>query len=180
VLLLFKHAQQDYHCLPFFFGACQLQSPHVDSHELTLPDCINNEHVLKDYGDYYMYLSCIRYIRELKNGVPFFESSPMLYDISQTMTSWDKVARGLLRLYQGEVLDKRVVVQHFVFSKYFPATWTPSQTERTAPTETFRNHPTPGQQGTTGGLSSGVVPPTRAPWADGADVIPTRAPWAKD
>eukprot|EP00529_Nitzschia_sp_RCC80_P019783 CAMPEP_0113473634 /NCGR_PEP_ID=MMETSP0014_2-20120614/18149_1 /TAXON_ID=2857 /ORGANISM="Nitzschia sp." /LENGTH=433 /DNA_ID=CAMNT_0000366415 /DNA_START=60 /DNA_END=1361 /DNA_ORIENTATION=- /assembly_acc=CAM_ASM_000159 len=172
----------DYHCLPFFFGACQLQSANVDPHELTLPACINDEHVLKDFGDNYLYLSCIRYIRELKQGVPFFESSPMLYDISRTMTSWDKVARGLLRLYQGEVLDKRVVVQHFVFSKYFPATWTPSQTERTAPTETFRNQPLqpPPAQPRPGQMNAGPLPPTRAPWADGADLIPTRAPWAKD
>lgn len=112
----------DYHCLPFYFGACQLQASGVEPDELTNPKCISDAALLDHYGDQYLYLSCIRYIRELKKGVPFFESSPMLYDISQTLATWDKVARGMLRLYQGEVLDKRQVVQHFVFSKYFPGT----------------------------------------------------------
>lgn len=110
----------DYHCLPFYFGACQLQAKGVDPQELTNPKCINDESLLRDYGDLFLYFSCIRYIRQLKQGVPFFESSPMLFDISQTLPSWDKVARGMLRLYQGEVLDKRQVVQHFVFGKLFP------------------------------------------------------------
>jgi serine/threonine-protein phosphatase 2A activator len=112
----------DYHCLPFYFGACQLQANGIEPQELTSPRCVTNENVLKDYGDNYLYLSCIRYIRELKKGVPFFESSPMLFDISQTLPTWDKVARGMLRLYQGEVLDKRQVVQHFLFSRFFPGT----------------------------------------------------------
>ena len=111
----------DYHCLPFYFGACQLQAQGVDL-DLKSPKCVTNDSLLHQYGDAYMYLGCIRYIRQLKSGVPFFESSPMLYDISQTMPSWDRVARGMLRLYQGDVLDKRQVVQHFVFSKYFPGT----------------------------------------------------------
>mmetsp|Transcript_30322 Transcript_30322/g.50378 ORF Transcript_30322/g.50378 Transcript_30322/m.50378 type:complete len:409 (-) Transcript_30322:1963-3189(-) len=166
----------DYHCLPFYFGACQLQANGVTPQELLNPKCQTDEHVLRDYGDVYMYLGCIRYIRELKKSAPFFESSPMLYDISQTLPSWDKVSRGLLRLYQGEVLDKRQVVQHFVFSKFFPCTWTPSKNDRdvAAPTETFRDHRV-------------NIPTTRAPWAaannninidDGADLIATRAPWA--
>jgi hypothetical protein len=114
----------DYHCLPFYFGACQLQASGVEPDELTNPICISDAALLDRHGDQYLYLSCIRYIRQLKKGVPFFESSPMLYDISQTLPTWDKVARGMLRLYQGEVLDKRQVVQHFVFSKYFPGTFT--------------------------------------------------------
>lgn len=81
----------------------------------------------------------------------------MLYDVSQTMPNWDKVSRGMLRLYQGEVLNKLQVVQHFVFSKLFPATWKSSQVQRTVPTETFRAPPTaPGLD---------TVAPTRAPWA---------------
>jgi hypothetical protein len=162
----------DYHCLPFFWGACQLQASGVSPRELLDPTCVNDEHVLRDHGDEYMYLGCVRYIRQLKSGVPFFESSPMLYDISQTLPSWDKVARGLLRLYQGEVLDKRQVVQHFLFGRLFPCTWTPSRTSGlAAPTETFRS---------VGNDTS--IPPGRAPWAsnnDGADLIATQAPWAK-
>lgn len=167
----------DYHCLPFYFGACQLKGAGDSiSQELLEPKCATDEHTIREYGDVYMYMGCIRYIRELKKGVPFFESSPMLYDISQTLPSWDRVARGLIRLYQGEVLDKRVVVQHFVFSKLFPCTWSPSRSERKAPTETFR---------TSSGKSIPIAS-TRAPWAKAAPssddishLVTTRAPWAK-
>ena len=86
---------------------------------------------------------------EIKTRAPFFESSPMLYDISQTLPSWDRVARGLIRLYEGEVLHKRVVVQHLKFTKLFPCTWTPSRSERIAPTENY-----PG--------TNAAVPPTGA------------------
>ena len=190
----------DYHCLPFYFGACQLQAlsesttPGLDS--LTHPSVVNQPDMLREVGDKFLYLGCIRYIRELKQGVPFFESSPMLYDISQTMNTWDKVARGMLRLYQGEVMDKRQVVQHFVFSKLFPMTWTPSQlTERQAPVETFRVEPSMAGLGSMpvtrapwarppGETPPPGMSPTRAPWVDneGADdnpMAPTRAPWAK-
>ena len=189
----------DYHCLPFYFGACQLQALGQNSNSLgddslMHPTVVTDENMLKDYGDQFMYLSCIRYIRQLKQGVPFFESSPMLYDISQTMPTWDKVARGMLRLYQGEVLDKRQVVQHFLFSKLLTMTWTPSQLiERQAPTETFRadagqsrTNPMPVTRAPwaaspQGGSGSGDMAPTRAPWADANDdpLAPTRAPWAK-
>merc|ERR1712194_334054 len=130
-----------------------------------------------------MYFGCIQYIRQLKKTSPFFASSPMLYDISQTIPSWEKVASGLLRLYQGEVLGKRVVVQHFVFSKLFPCTWTPSRSERQAPTETFRQsaleEPSP-----ISSRKNVPIPSTRAPWAkpvpneNVADLMTTRAPWA--
>jgi Phosphotyrosyl phosphate activator (PTPA) protein len=177
----------DYHCIPFYLGACQLQCTGVYPQELLDPKCQNDDHILREYGDIYMYLGCIRYIRQLKQGVPFFESSPMLYDISQTLPSWNKVARGLLRLYQGEVLDKRQVVQHFVFSKLFPCTWTPSRsTMAVAPTELFRKVD---ENNTT--MPAVTIPTTRAPWAissnrsNGMDsdtttvpTIMTRAPWS--
>jgi len=92
----------DYHCLPFYFGACQLQA---DGGDYT-PASIHEDSVLAREGDTFLYFGCIRYIKSLKKGVPFFEHSPMLNDISQLAT-WQKVATGLLRLYEGEVLDKR-------------------------------------------------------------------------
>lgn len=144
----------DYHCLPFYFGSCQLQGmQESDSdarHELLEPKCIMDDNIIREYGDSFLYFGCIRYIREIKTRAPFFESSPMLYDISQTLPSWDRVARGLIRLYEGEVLHKRVVVQHLKFTKLFPCTWTPSRSERIAPTE---NYP---------GTNAAVPPPTGA------------------
>mmetsp|Transcript_45618 Transcript_45618/g.68819 ORF Transcript_45618/g.68819 Transcript_45618/m.68819 type:complete len:412 (-) Transcript_45618:227-1462(-) len=159
----------DYHCLPFYFGACQLiQNDGSIPEEQHSPSCIHGNNLLQTKGDMYMYLGCIRYIKSLKKGVPFFESSPMLDDISH-ISSWTKVSTGLLRLYEGEVLDKRPVVQHFMFGNIFKATWKASQKPREAPTRTFLNGPdgvAPWAQGTPpGNGGAGMMPPTRAPWA---------------
>ena len=116
----------DYHCLPFYFGACQLQAEEDRSgnggegdEDAIVPRSIHDNALLNRLGDKYMYLGCIQYIKELKSSVPFFESSPMLDDISQ-LPSWGRVSRGLLRLYDGEVLTKLPVVQHFLFGTLFP------------------------------------------------------------
>ena len=181
----------DYHCLPFYFGACQLQAyatsittnmdnplpcPLDDENasRLSSPSCIHEPTILQEGSDTYLYLGCIRYIQSLKKNVPFFESSPMLNDISH-LPSWSKLANGLLKLFDGEVLSKRPVVQHFCFGKLFEANWTPTGEEPQAPTHTF---------------ATNVAPMVRAPWAtneeeqiDDADRTtmppPTRAPWAK-
>jgi len=137
-----------------------------------------------------MHLSTgIRYIKQLKKGVPFFESSPMLNDISQ-IPSWSKVASGLLRMFDGEVLQKRQVVQHFVFGTIFSANWIPAEDGRNVPTDsTFRRTAAAADSG--GGISS-----TTAPWArhagstllgpmsaaaNAGSVFPmARAPWIED
>jgi serine/threonine-protein phosphatase 2A activator len=93
----------------------------------------------------------------------------MLDDISN-LANWAKVAGGLLRLFEGEVLSKQPVVQHFVFGDIFKATWDPSQTEQVrAPTSLFNDD-----------NDNGVT--TAAPWAaqQGGNMPPiTKAPWAK-
>jgi serine/threonine-protein phosphatase 2A activator len=135
--------------------------------EYSSPKSIHQEFaLLEQEKDRLLYFGCIQYIKSLKTGVPFFESSPMLNDISQTLPTWQKVSSGLLKLYEGEVLKKRQVVQHFVFGNIFKANWTPSQeNEQEAPTATFR---TP------------VAPMVRAPWATEAPPMPSsKAPWAK-
>ena len=103
--------------------------------------------------------------RTSKKGVPFFESSPMLNDISH-LGNWSKVSSGLLRLYEGEVLDKLPVVQHFVFGKIFNADWEPSRkVPLEAPARTFING-SMGENNTNIDVScSNMPPPTRAPWA---------------
>lgn len=175
----------DYHCLPFYFGACQLAA---DGEEYT-PKSIHDDNVLRREGDRLLYFGCIRYIKTLKKGVPFFESSPMLNDISQLPT-WQKVYSGLLLLYEGEVLKKRQVVQHFVFGNIFSANWSPSDAnvERQAPQETFRTtgtDPLSMPSASTAMPPPGVSPMARAPWATsgatlpGSSQGPTKAPWAK-
>ena len=168
----------DYHCLPFYFGACQMQS--LD--EELPPSSIHDQSLLENEGDRLMYFGCIRYIKSLKKGVPFFECSPMLNDISN-LNGWPKVSSGLLRLYEGEVLKKRPVVQHFVFGKLFPANWKPSQAPKPPPpgNQCFRSPVTPAPW-----AANAQLPATRAPWANDeesdakpASMPPTKAPWAK-
>jgi hypothetical protein len=169
----------DYHCLPFYFGACQMQSLGVEEEEYT-PASIHDESVLERKSDEFMFFGCIQYIKSLKKGAPFFESSPMLNDISH-MSGWSKVSSGLLRLYEGEVLKKRPVVQHFVFGKVFAANWEPSEAPRAPPVNvTFRGGPVPSARAPW--AASGSLPVARAPWAkDGTagPMPPTKAPWAK-
>lgn len=158
----------DYHCLPFYFGACQL----IDNVDGYTPRSIHRASTLEDHHEAYMYFSCIRYIKSLKKGAPFQETSPMLNDISM-IESWSKVSSGLLRLYEGEVLGKLPVVQHFVFGKMFEANWSPSQAPPTAPRQNFINGiggdecvaPGAVASGADAGKSSQLPGPTRAPWA---------------
>lgn len=111
----------DYHCIPFYIGACQLQhSYYVETVlEYSKPSCIHDQSLMNSTeSESILYLTCIKYIKSLKKGVPFFESSPMLNDISQ-LSNWGKVSGGLLRLFEGEVLNKKPVVQHFMFGNIF-------------------------------------------------------------
>lgn len=125
------------------------------------------------FVDGYLYLTCIRYIKHLKKNVPFYESSPMLNDISQ-LASWTKLAAGLFKLYKGEVLGKRQVVQHWQFGRMFSADWTPTLPTATMPlgATLFRTAATP---------AAGLMPPTKAPWVATPSpglMPPTKAPWA--
>ena len=131
---------------------------HADNNDHWDPSIIHNRPILESYRGTYIYLSCIHFIQQIKPGVPFFESSPMLNDISH-LGSWSKVMAGLLRLFEGEVLDKLPVVQHFVFGSIFKASWTPSRKgPQEAPKRTFI--------GGSGGVEiTGGMPVTRAPWA---------------
>jgi len=76
----------DYQHLAFLYGAAQLQN-NLDGY---IPDSIHSDEAAAD-GDAYMYFGCINFIRSVKKGVPFGESSPMLNDISG-VPNWDKVA----------------------------------------------------------------------------------------
>ena len=62
----------------------------IDNPHQYTPNSIHDEGALKDKDDY-MYFGCIAFIKDVKSGVPFGESSPMLNDISG-VPSWDKVS----------------------------------------------------------------------------------------
>ena len=86
------------------------------NHNIILPKHIHNDEILRDYSEDYMYLKAISFIKKVKKG-NFGEHSSVLNGIS-TVEHWEKVSSGMLKMYKGEVLDKFVVVQHFLFGKY--------------------------------------------------------------
>lgn len=100
----------DYHFLPFLFGGAEL----INHDEVSTPDHIHKDYLVEKYKDDFMYLNCIAFIKTVKKGVPFGESSPMLNDISAA-ASWLKVANGMVKMYQAEVLAKFPIVQHIRF-----------------------------------------------------------------
>jgi Phosphotyrosyl phosphate activator (PTPA) protein len=111
----------DYQFLAFVFGSSQLVG-----HAHIKPKSVHSEEVREGYAKDYIYLSSIDFIYSVKQGAPFSEHSPVLYDISQ-LPSWAKVNDGLLKMYKGEVLSKLPVMQHLVFGTLFPASWEPSR-----------------------------------------------------
>eukprot|EP00963_Diacronema_lutheri_P000733 scaffold45_cov337-Pavlova_lutheri.AAC.10 len=98
----------DYQHLPFYFGAAQLMG-----HKYITPRSIHNFEVLEGYGKDYMYLSSVAFVLHVKKG-PLKETSPILSDVS-SVKDWGKVNRGMLRMYQNEVMGKFPIMQHFLF-----------------------------------------------------------------
>lgn len=106
--------QDDYHFLPFLLGGSEL----VDHQHVSIPDDIHKDWLLEKYKDDFMYLNCIAFIKKVKKGCTFQESSPMLNDISAA-ASWTKVANGMVKMYQAECLNKFPIVQHLRFGSLF-------------------------------------------------------------
>lgn len=111
----------DYSFLPFLWGSSQLfGSTRVG------PEVINDDPELQANREEYLYLDAIAFIKEVKSG-PFFEHSPILSGVSQVKEGWPKINRGMIKMYRGEVWNKKPVIQHFLFGDIFP--FAPRSTE---------------------------------------------------
>lgn len=108
----------DYHFLPFLFGAAQLTL-----HAHLKPKLIHNPELVDSLWQKYMYFECIHFINSIKSvpgqdgnraPVSLRWHSPMLDDISAAK-SWSKISEGMVKMYKAEVLSKLPIVQHIRF-----------------------------------------------------------------
>ncbi|KAJ8734979.1 hypothetical protein PYW08_014229 [Mythimna loreyi] len=104
----------DYQFIPFIWGSSQL----IDQPRIYPPAKFLEDDIIDKYHSEYMFISCIKHIKEVKKG-PFAEHSNQLWSIS-AVGSWTKINQGLIKMYKKEVLAKFPVVQHVLFGSLLP------------------------------------------------------------
>ena len=102
------YSLDDFQFLPFVWGSSQLvMHPNIESVNFT------EKEQAELYAPRFLFHAAILFIHEAKKG-PFAEHSNQLWNISG-VEEWSKINRGLLKMYQDEVMDKFPVVQHLIF-----------------------------------------------------------------
>ncbi|KAK1774508.1 Phosphotyrosyl phosphate activator protein-domain-containing protein [Copromyces sp. CBS 386.78] len=205
----------DHSFVPYIFGSAQYTRPISSPNEPTplegsvpnapKPGDITKPTAVERHRTENMYFSAIGFINDVKKG-PFWEHSPILFDVSGIKDGWGKINKGMIKMFNAEVLSKFPVVQHFPFGSLFqweqdPEAGIPAQSVHmqnqpvasaasaavTGSVET----PTERPSGTAAhwaqtrapGVAGGGGPGTTAPWAQkplGTGGVPgTAAPWAQ-
>ncbi|KAK4685880.1 serine/threonine-protein phosphatase 2A activator, partial [Tremellales sp. Uapishka_1] len=115
----------DYVFLPYLFGAYQLSSSSTTPSEC-LARAIDPSCDPKD-----LFTLTLHRLTLFKKGAAFSEHSPLLWSLTQ-MPGWAKIQSGLLNMFKGEVLGKRVVVQGLWIGGWLWGTDMPPLPEREA------------------------------------------------
>ncbi|KAI7366102.1 phosphotyrosyl phosphatase activator [Hortaea werneckii] len=165
----------DHSFLPYIFGSAQL-APAIDAEDGSAPmptegslpsapspSTAAKKELVLDWKDSNMYFSAIHFINSVKKG-PFWEHSPILYDISGIKDGWGKINKGMLKMYAAEVLGKFPVVQHFPFGSLFrwehdPQAARQGQSVHAAQQPRSKDVPAPA-------YSAGASAGTQAPWSN--------------
>ncbi|KAI5285566.1 Serine/threonine-protein phosphatase 2A activator 1 [Ascosphaera acerosa] len=117
----------DHFFLPYILGSAQLCPPVTATDPTPIegsvarapkPAAVTSRELVDMYKHSNMYFSAVGFIYDVKRG-PFWEHSPVLYDVSGIRDGWGKINKGMLKMYNAEVLSKFPVVQHFVFGSLF-------------------------------------------------------------
>ncbi|KAH7397884.1 serine/threonine-protein phosphatase-like protein 2A activator 1 [Cadophora sp. MPI-SDFR-AT-0126] len=198
----------DHSFLPYIFGSSQYCPPIVDGDPMPVegalanspnPGDIAKKTVVDRERKHNMYFSAVGFINDVKTG-PFWEHSPILFDISGVRSGWGKINKGMIKMYNAEVLSKFPVVQHFPFGSLFSWDQDPNASPVSPMTHTA-NQPYGGSSSSSGPTtarqvqestraprsnpSGGAMGTTAAPWAgnpgngNGGGAPVTRAPWAQ-
>ncbi|KAK6956985.1 Serine/threonine-protein phosphatase 2A activator 1 [Daldinia eschscholtzii] len=181
----------DHSFQPYIYGSAQLTRAITDSEPMPIEGSLFRapkpaQVVKADYVEQErkrnMYFSAIGFINDVKKG-PFWEHSPILFDISGIKDGWGKINKGMIKMFNAEVLSKFPVVQHFPFGSLFsweqdPHAAAPQQSVHMAnqPPSTTSMPPPP-----TAGIGSGTAAPwaqaTNMPQSSGPGIPYSRAPW---
>ena len=166
--------------LPYMFGSAQLARPITENEDTPLegslpnapePAAIAKANLVEKEKDHNMYFSAIAFIYDVKKG-PFWEHSPMLFDISGVKDGWGKINKGMIKMYNAEVLSKFPVVQHFPFGSLFRWEKDPEAKE---PPQTTHASSQPLRNPMAAAAASAIArPPPPVGFVNGA----TQAPWA--
>jgi len=184
--------------LPYVFGSAQLCPPIQETDDTptegSLPDApepstVAKSNLVEKEKHHNMYFSAVAFIYDVKRG-PFWEHSPMLFDISGIRDGWGKINKGMLKMYNAEVLSKFPVVQHFHFGSLFrwekdpdakeppPTTHSTSQPLRNPLDSHAPSTARPGSIPVMGAGIAAPWPARPAPPPVGMVDGVTRAPWA--
>lgn len=189
--------------LPYLFGSAQFCPPLPEDKSSSTPtptsgslpsspdpSIVTKQNLVEKEAKANLYFSAIDFIYTVKRG-PFWEHSPILFDISGIKDGWGKINKGLIKMYDAEVLAKFPVVQHFPFGGLFAWEKDPDAKPLVHNTHTA-SQPLRDPRGAGNGSTIMRPPPgpgvgTAAPWAASTGSRPppagfvngvTQAPWA--
>ncbi|KAG9234721.1 serine/threonine-protein phosphatase-like protein 2A activator 1 [Amylocarpus encephaloides] len=172
----------DHSFLPYIFGSSQYCPAINDEDPMPVegaltgapnPADIAKKNIVDRERKHNMYFAAVGFINDVKTG-PFWEHSPTLFDISGVRSGWGKINKGMIKMYNAEVLSKFPVVQHFPFGSLFAWEQDP---EAISPASSAHASSQPANVSTGRPFKS-----TQAPWANstarGVEGA-TKAPWAQ-